>query len=62
MKVETYLVKCECPRVYSYACTRVKHVRYTNQYACRGYYTRSYATKHMCRLSSGNVRVDVSLG
>ena len=34
MKVETYLVRCECARVYLFACTRVRHVRYSNEYAC----------------------------
>ena len=34
MKVETHLVKCECTRVYLFACTRVRHVRYSNEYAC----------------------------
>ena len=32
MKVETYLVKCECTRVYLFACTCVRHVRYANEY------------------------------
>ena len=43
MKIETYLVRCECTRVYLFACMRVRHVRYSNEYACPGYCTHARA-------------------